>query len=53
MEAEYESLLLHTSMHWLSKENMLIRPVRLLPEVIKFIEIHLLNKKELKAVISD
>ena len=51
MGAEYESLLFHTSVRWLSKGDMLIRLVRLLPEVIKFIEIQ--HKKELKAVISD
>ena len=51
MGAEYKSLLFHTSVRWLSKGDMLIRLVRLLPEVIEFIEIQ--NKKELKAVISD
>ena len=50
MGAEYESLLFHTSVRWLSKGNMLIRLVRLLSEVIEFIEIQ--HKKELKAVIS-
>ena len=51
MGAEHESLLFHTSVRWLSKGDMLIRLVRLLPEVIKFIEIQ--HKKELKGVISD
>ena len=51
MGTEYESLSFPTSVRWLSKGDMLIRLVRLLPEVIKFIEIQ--HKKELKGVISD
>ena len=39
------------SVRWLSKGDVLIRLVRLLPEVIECIEIQ--HKKELKAVISD
>ena len=49
--AEYESLLFHTSVRWLSRGNMLIRLVRLLPEVIEFLEIQ--HKQELKTNISD
>jgi len=36
MDAEYDSLLFHTSVCWLSKGNMLIRLARLLPKVIEF-----------------
>ena len=39
MGVEYNSLLFHTSMHWLSRGNMLIQLVCLLPEVSKFLEI--------------
>ena len=49
--AEFESLLFHTSVRWLSRGNMLIRLVRLLPEVIEFLEIQ--HKQELKTNISD
>ena len=51
MGAEYKSLLFYTSVRWLSKVDMLIRLVRLLPEVTELIEIQ--HKKELKAVISN
>ena len=51
MGAEYESLLFHTSVRWLSRGNMLIRLVRLLPDVIEFLEIQ--HKQELKTNISD
>ena len=49
--AEYESLLFHTSVRWLSRGNMLIWLVRLLPEVIEFLEIQ--HKQELKTNFSD
>ena len=51
MGAECESLLFYTLVHWLSKGNMLMRRVPLLPEVIEFLEIQ--HLKELKAVITD
>ena len=50
MEAKYESLLFHTSVRWLSKENMLISLVCLLLEVIKFLEVQ--HKQEMKTYIS-
>ena len=51
MGAEYEYLLFYTSVGWLSKGDILIWLVRLLPEITEFIEIQ--HKKELKAVILD
>ena len=51
MDAEYDSLLFHTSVCWLSKGNMLIRLARLLPEVIEFLKIQ--HKQELKTDIAD
>ena len=48
---DYDSLLFHTSVRWLSRGNMLIRLVRLLPEVCEFLEIQ--HKQERKAEISD
>jgi len=39
MDAEYDSLLFHTSVRCLSNGNMLIRLARLLPEVIEFLKI--------------
>jgi len=50
-DAEYDSLLFHTSVRWLSKGNMLIRLARLLPEVIEFLKIQ--HKQELKTYIAD
>ena len=51
MGAEYDSLLIHTSVHWLLRRNMLIQLVPLLPEVSEFLKIQ--HKQELKAEISD
>ncbi|CAM1154805.1 Uncharacterised protein g11414 [Pycnogonum litorale] len=51
MESEYEGLLFHTSVRWLSKGNMLNRLVHLLPEVTQFLEER--NKDDLKAAVSD
>ena len=51
MGAKYHSLLFHTPVHWLSRENMLIQLVCLLPEVSEFLEIQ--HKQELKVEISD
>ena len=51
MDAEYDSLLFHTTVRWLSRGNRLIRLVRLLLEVSEFLEIQ--HKQELKAEISD
>jgi len=50
MDAGYDSLLLHTSVRWLSKGNMLIRHARLLPGVIEFLKIQ--HKQELKTDIA-
>jgi len=44
-------MLFHTYVRWLSKGNMLIRPARLLPEVIDFLKTQ--HKQELKSDISD
>ena len=51
MNAEYDSLLYYTSVRWLSKGNMLIRLVHLLPEVNEFFEIQ--HKNKMKTDISD
>ena len=51
MDAEYDSLLFHTSVRWLSKGNILIRLARLLPEVIEFLKIQ--HKQGLKTDIAD
>jgi len=51
MDAEYDSLLFHTSVRWFSKGNMLIRLARLLPEVIEFLKIQ--HKQKLKNDIAD
>ena len=51
IDAEYDSLLFHTSVRWLSKGNMLIMLARLLPHVIEFLKIE--HKQELKTGISD
>ena len=45
METEYDSQLFCISVRWLSSESMLIRFERLLPEIIKFLEIQQ-NKDE-------
>ena len=46
-----DSLLFHTSVRWLSRGNMLILLVHLLPEVSEFFEIQ--HKQKLKVEISD
>ena len=51
MDGEYDSLLYHTSVRWLSKENMLFRQVGLLPEVSGFLDIQ--HKNKMKKDISD
>jgi len=51
MDAEYDSLLFHSSVRWLSKGNMLILLACLLPQVIEFLKIQ--HKQELKTNISD
>ncbi len=51
MESDYEGLLFHTTVRWLSKGDMLNRLVHLLPEVTQFLEER--NKRDLKAAVSD
>ena len=51
MDAEYDSLLYHTSVRRLSKGNRLIRLVRLFPEVSEFLDIQ--HKNKMKTDISD
>ena len=51
MGAKYDYLLFHVSVSWLSRRNMLIRRVRLLPEISEFLKIQ--HKQELKAEISE
>ena len=51
MVSEYQNLMYHTSVRWLSKGNMLNRLVLLLQEVIEFLEIQ--KKRELKSIITD
>ncbi|XP_072311404.1 zinc finger BED domain-containing protein 5-like [Eucyclogobius newberryi] len=51
MESDYEGLLFHTAVRWLSKGDMLNRLVHLLPEVTPFLEER--NKRDLKVAVSD
>ena len=51
MESNYEGLLFHIAIPWLSKGDMFNRLVNLLPEVTQFLEER--NKGDLKAAVSD
>ena len=50
-QLDYEGLLFHTAVRWLSKGDMLNLLVHLLPEVTQFLEER--NKGDLKAAVSD
>ena len=51
MESDYEGLLFHTTVRWLSKGDMLNRLVHLLPKVAQFLQE--MNKGDLKVAVSD
>ena len=51
LESDYERLVFHTAVRWLSKGDMLNRLVHLLPEDTQFLQER--NKDDLKAAVSD
>ena len=51
LESDYERLMFHTDVRWLSKGHMLNRLVHLLPEVTQFLQER--NKDDMKAAVSD